>query len=87
MQGHRTWYLGFPDQALALAKEAVMLGEDAVNRYQYPITLWYAGHIHMICGELTPAEDLLRKSINLCTERGYPAVRSVSTLLMRLVSA
>ena len=85
-RGHALWYLGFPDQALALAKEGSRLGEDADDRYTYVGMLYWAGLTHMACGKLTQADDLFRKALKICTERGYLANRTVNTILIGLVS-
>jgi len=89
-RGNALWHLGFPDQALALAREGVMLGEDPTNpadRYAYTTVLLWAAVTHRLCGELAQAEDLFRRSFNLSTERGFPAVRAFNALAMGLVSA
>jgi class 3 adenylate cyclase/tetratricopeptide (TPR) repeat protein len=84
-RGQALWVLGFPDQALALAREAVKLGEDADNRYTYTVMLSWAALTHMFCGELAEAEELLHKSLNLCTERGFTEIRARIVVFMGLV--
>src|SRR5262249_13085738 len=86
-KGHALWNLGFPGQALALAREGVMLGEDADNRYIYTTVLLRAGIIHRLCGKLAEAEDLFRKAFDLGTERGFPAIIATTTVRMGLMSA
>jgi tetratricopeptide (TPR) repeat protein len=89
-RGNALWHLGFPDQALALAREGVTLGEDPTNsadRYSYTTVLLWAAVTHRLCGELAQAEDLFRRSFNLCTERGFPVVRAFDAVAMGLVSA
>lgn len=41
-------YLGFPYQPLALARDAVILGEGPKNRYTYTALLYWAGLTHML---------------------------------------
>jgi class 3 adenylate cyclase/tetratricopeptide (TPR) repeat protein len=86
-KGQALWNLGFPDQALALAREGLMLGEHADDQYTYAAVLQNAGLIHWSCGELARAEDLFRTALNLGTERGFPHIRALNTLFLGLVSA
>jgi predicted ATPase/class 3 adenylate cyclase len=85
-RGHALWHLGFPDQALALAKEGSRLGEDDDDRYTYAAMLMFAAFTHISCGQLAEAEGLFRKSLNICTERGFLANGATNTILMGLVS-
>jgi class 3 adenylate cyclase/tetratricopeptide (TPR) repeat protein/ribosomal protein L40E len=86
-KGVALWYLGFPDQALALAREAVMIVEDAGDPYPYTTVNSWAGITHLYRGELALAEDLLRKSLNLCAERGFSVSGALNTVLLGLLSA
>jgi class 3 adenylate cyclase/tetratricopeptide (TPR) repeat protein len=89
-RGNALWHLGFPDQALALAREGVKLGNDPANptnRYAYTTVLLWGALTHALCGELAQAEDIFRTSFNLCTERGFPVVRAFDAVAMGLVSA
>jgi tetratricopeptide (TPR) repeat protein len=87
VRGNALWFLGFPDQALALARKGLMLGEHADDRYTYAAALEWAGFAHMYCGELAQAEELFRTSLNLGTERGFPYARAINTLFLGLASA
>jgi tetratricopeptide (TPR) repeat protein len=42
---------------------------------------------HIACREPAAAEDLFRKSLNICTESGFTAIRAWNLELMGLVSA
>jgi tetratricopeptide (TPR) repeat protein len=86
-RGNALWFLGFPDQALALAIEGLRLGEDADSRYIYAVVLNWAGITHMLRGELSQAEDLFRKSFDLGTERGFTAIRAGNTVCIGIVSS
>jgi tetratricopeptide (TPR) repeat protein len=84
------WNLGFPDQALALAKEVLRLGDDADDLYRekgHAAALLCAAQSHMGCGELAEAEDLFGKSLNICTERGFLWLEGWNTTLLGLMSA
>jgi class 3 adenylate cyclase/tetratricopeptide (TPR) repeat protein len=87
------WCLGFPDQALALAKEAMMLGEGPdnrllrENRYIYVAVLSYAGVTHSYAGELSQAEELFRRTLNLSTERGFALIGALASISVGLVLA
>jgi tetratricopeptide (TPR) repeat protein len=86
-RGNALWVLGFPDQALAVAREAVILCEGADDRYAYTVVLFWAGVSHLNRGELSQAEDLFSRSRNLCTERGFPLVGELNSINIELVSA
>jgi tetratricopeptide (TPR) repeat protein len=86
-KGSALWNLGFPDQALALAREGVTVVEHADDRFLHAVVLLFAGITHMRCGELVLAEDLFRKSLNVCTERGFRAASAANTIFMGTVSA
>ena len=85
-RGNALWFLGFPDQALALTKEGSRLVEDADDPYQYCLMLLYAVVTHLLCRKLAEAEDLCRKALNTSTERGFPVVGATTTLFMGLVT-
>jgi tetratricopeptide (TPR) repeat protein len=80
------WVLGFPDQALALAREGLRLAENADHRYLYAAVFQWAGFTHTACGQLAEAEELFRRSFNLGTESGFPWIRASNTLFIGLVS-
>jgi tetratricopeptide (TPR) repeat protein len=81
------WFLGFPDQALALARKGLMLAEHPDDQYVYAGVLEWAGFVHMDRGEMAQAEELFRTALNIATERGFPQVRAISTLFLGLASA
>jgi tetratricopeptide (TPR) repeat protein len=85
-RGLALWYLGFPDQALALARKGSRLGDIADYPYLFAVVLYWAGLTHIYCGELAEAEELFRRSLNLCTERGFTAIRAGIVVFMGLVS-
>jgi tetratricopeptide (TPR) repeat protein len=62
------------------------LGEDAHDPYQFAAMLQWVGRIHLVRGELAEAEDLFRRSVDLCTEIGFSSYRWGSTFYMGLVS-
>jgi len=63
------------------------LGPDATNRYLYTAVLFWAGLTHLLCGQLTSAEDIFRKSLNPCTESGFSALAASHTIYLGLLSA
>ena len=87
--GDALWNLGFPDQALAVAKEALMLAErpDDPDQLMQVTTHFWAGYIHQNRGELAVAEGLFRKMRTLCAERGFSHLGEGATGAMLLVSA
>jgi class 3 adenylate cyclase/tetratricopeptide (TPR) repeat protein len=86
LRGNALWNLGFPDQALALAREGLMLTEHADDQYTCAAVHLWAGQAHLVCGELPGAEELFRKALNLGTERGFSGIVA-NTVFLGLVSA
>ena len=62
------------------------MGEDADDQYTYAVVLLWAGLTHNVCGGLVAAEDLFRKSLNICTQRGFRAIEALNTVCLGLVS-
>ena len=62
------------------------MGEDADDQYTYAVVLLWAGLTHNVCGGLVAAEDLFRKSLNICTQRGFRAIEALNTVFLGLVS-
>jgi tetratricopeptide (TPR) repeat protein len=87
LMGNVLWHLGFPDRALAVTEEGLMSGEHADDQHTFTTVLFWAGFTHVLCGELARAEDLFRRSFNLGTEKGFPAVRAMNAAALGLVSA
>jgi tetratricopeptide (TPR) repeat protein len=48
-----------------------MLGEDADEPYTYAAEYYFAGRIHELRGDLTMAEEVCRKAVDFCAERGF----------------
>jgi tetratricopeptide (TPR) repeat protein len=86
-RGHALCVLGFPDRALALVREGLSSGEGTDDEYKYATMLEWAAVTHMSGGELSQAEDLFRRSLNLCTKRGFPLLGALNSIFIGLVSA
>ena len=89
IKGVALWHLGFPDQALAATREGLRLAEDSRDSdgYSYTTSLHWAATLHRLRGEPALAEDLSRKALNLCAERGFPVSGANHQVLMGLLSA
>jgi tetratricopeptide (TPR) repeat protein len=87
LTGHALWYLGFPEQALALTREGLRSGDETNNPYVYLGMRLWAGMNHILCGEVARAEDLFRSSLNLSTERGFALLTADSLIYTGLSAA
>ena len=75
------------EEALAVAREALMLVEDAEDPFPYTTVNFLGGLIHLWRGETALAEGLFRKSLNRCAERGFSEIGALNTALLGLLSA
>jgi predicted ATPase len=64
--------LGYPDQALARAYEALALAETLGHPHVLAYTLYTTSSLHLLRRETGAALELAEKDIALCTEQGIP---------------
>jgi predicted ATPase len=65
-------FLGYPDQALALSRQAMA----SAREFSYPYTVAYCLHIHCVfhqlLGHATIVRERSKELVALATERGFP---------------
>ena len=75
------WYLGYPDQALKMAREAKDLGEESSHPFSLGFALCYVAGIHQFCRDRQRVEKLAEAAIRLSTEQGFALWLAMATVL------
>jgi predicted ATPase len=71
------WVLGYPDQALARAREALAFVESGSNPFALARALAGKGFVHVFRREPQPVDGPLGAAIALCVEQGFTYFRAV----------
>ncbi len=65
------WFLGYPDEALARAREAMTLAEDPYNFYSLANARVQFAVVHQLRREAAPCEQWADATVSLSTRYGY----------------
>jgi ATP/maltotriose-dependent transcriptional regulator MalT len=65
------WTLGYPDQALQRAQEALTLAQELSQPFSLAFALVYASVVHCFRGEGQAAQEQAEAIISLSTEQGF----------------
>ena len=68
---HALWALGYPDQALAMSREALTLAQELSHPFSRAVALDYAAMLHQFCREPHAVHERAEAAIALCTEQGF----------------
>jgi TOMM system kinase/cyclase fusion protein len=68
---HALWSLGYPDQALAMSREAVALAQKLSHPFSLAVALDYAAMLHQFRREPQAVHEQAEAAIALCTEQGF----------------
>jgi predicted ATPase len=68
---HALWSLGYPDQALAMSREAVTLAQELSHPFSLAVALDYAAMLHQFRREPQAVRKQAEAAIALCTEQGF----------------
>jgi TOMM system kinase/cyclase fusion protein len=68
---HVLWALGYPDQALAMSREALTLAQELSHPFTLAIALAYAAILHQFRGEPHAVHMQAEAVIALCTEQQF----------------
>jgi class 3 adenylate cyclase/predicted ATPase len=71
---HTLWFLGYPDQALAMVRDALALARQLAHPYSLAVAQLYGAMVHLECGQRQAAEDLANASVTLSAEHGFAAL-------------
>ncbi|CAB1072083.1 Proteins incorrectly called adenylate cyclase [Olavius algarvensis Delta 1 endosymbiont] len=75
------WALGYPDQALRNAQEAIMLAQEGSHPYSLAFTLVWAAVLHQLQRELQAAQMRSEEAIALSSEQGFPLMLAWGTVI------
>jgi predicted ATPase len=81
------WYLGYPDQALAMITEALTLAQELAHPLSLVFALNCAAALHHFRREDQPAQARAEATIILSTEQGFPFWLAWGTILRGWVLA
>jgi predicted ATPase len=70
------WPLGYPDQALAKAREAIALAEDLDHPFTRCIALFFNALLHRLRREAQAAQERAESALQIATDRGFALVRA-----------
>jgi predicted ATPase len=68
---HTLWSQGYPDQALAMSREAVALAQGLSHPFTRAVVLDYTAMFHQFCREPHAVCERAEAAIALCTEQGF----------------
>ena len=75
------WLLGCPDQAVAMAHDAVRLATELAQPFSLAIALGYLSFLHQFRGEARLAQEQAEATIALSTEQGFPQYRATGIII------
>jgi predicted ATPase len=75
------WVLGYPDQALRRAQEALTMAQEMALPFTLAEALSYAAWFHQNLGERQAAEERAAALVTLGTEQGFPLWRASGTIV------
>src|SRR5215472_5376536 len=79
--GRVLWHLGYPDQALASAEQAVAIAEAVSHPVSRASALSWAAALHQLRGEVRRAREVAEINLALTTEEIIPFFRSHAVIL------
>ncbi len=74
--------LGYPDQALERAYEAMGIVDADSEPFSLAMAMVFVAQIHCARGEAVKGEEAARATLALCEERGYPFWQSVGKRIL-----
>jgi class 3 adenylate cyclase/predicted ATPase len=66
------WFLGYPEQALRSAQDAVSLARTLGHPFTFAFALLFAGQLHSYRREAEPTRELVEEAITISKERDFP---------------
>jgi class 3 adenylate cyclase/predicted ATPase len=79
--GRVLWHLGYPDQALANAKQAVAIAETVSHPVSRASALSWAAALHQLRGEVSRAREVAEIDLALTAEEFIPFFRAHAVML------
>jgi class 3 adenylate cyclase/predicted ATPase len=75
------WYLGYPDQGLALNDEAVTLAQQRAHPYSLVFALSCAAIVHQLRREARCTQERAEAAMSLAKDQGFPFWMAVGSLM------
>ena len=66
------WYLGYPDSAVRMSRQAMVLARSLKGPYGILLTTGFVAFIHCFRGEVAAAEPLIDEQLEIAWEHGLP---------------
>jgi predicted ATPase len=73
--------LGYPDQAVALARDAVRLASELAQPFSLTLAVSHASYLHQCRGERSIAREHAEATIALSVGQGFPHYRATGILM------
>jgi class 3 adenylate cyclase/predicted ATPase len=74
------WHLGYPDQALKLAREMRELARTIGHAFSLEHALDFAAFLHQYCRLGTEVQAMAEEEVTIATEQGFPFWHALGTL-------
>lgn len=78
---HALWFLGYPERALAMIRQALELAGDLAHSFSLSHAHEHAAYLHQYRLEPRPVLTHAEATLRLATEQGYPYRRATGTML------
>jgi predicted ATPase/DNA-binding winged helix-turn-helix (wHTH) protein len=78
---HALWFLGYPDRALAMIRQALELAGDLAHSFSLSHAHEHAAYLHQYRREPQQVLAHAEATLRLATEQGYPYRRATGTML------
>jgi predicted ATPase len=78
---HVLWYLGYPDRALALMREALSLAREVAHPFSLAFALDHAAWLHQYRRGAAEARELAEEDVGFSGEQGFPFFLAQGTIL------
>jgi DNA-binding winged helix-turn-helix (wHTH) protein/tetratricopeptide (TPR) repeat protein len=82
--GSCRWFLGYPDQALANARQGVSLARDTRRDYELVVAEYFLGAVHQLRREWEEGRRILKHALEVSTQRGFPLIAKLAAPLHRI---
>ena len=79
-RGYVLWYLGYPEQAMKSAQEAIALAQKLSHPYSLVMMLECATMIDQLCRNVRDTQERAETVVALAREQGFPVWSALATL-------
>jgi predicted ATPase len=79
-RGYVLWYLGYPEQAMKSAQEAIALAQKLSHPYSLVMMLECATMIDQLCRNVLETQERAETVVALAREQGFPVWSALATL-------